>query len=139
MKLSVKSDYAVRAVFGLSRHFASGKAVSVEKLAGEQTIPSNYLVQILLELKNQGIVTSVRGKEGGYMLARPPAEISLGDVIRSMHGSIFESPALQDTAVHPTIRSAWEKLQGTLDETANNLTFKLLIDKADQQSEMYYI
>ena len=82
MKLSVKSDYAARAVIGLSRHFPTGTAMKVEELAAASATPANYLVQILIELKARHIVKSVRGKEGGYLLARPPAEITLGDVLR---------------------------------------------------------
>ena len=76
MKLSVKSDYAARAVLGLARQFPSGQAVRADDVAAEQMIPVNYLVQILIELKSAQIVRSVRGKEGGYLLARPPAEIT---------------------------------------------------------------
>ena len=86
MKLSVKSDYAARAVLGLARHYPTGEVLRIEQLATGQNIPPNYLVQILIELKAQGIAKSVRGKEGGYLLARAPAEISLGDVLRAVHG-----------------------------------------------------
>ena len=81
MKLSVKSDYAARAVLGLARHYPTAVALRVEDLAAEQGVPANYLVQILIELKAQGIARSVRGKEGGYLLARPPAEITMADVL----------------------------------------------------------
>ena len=83
VKLSVKSDYAARAVLGLARQFPSGAAVRADDVAAEQGIPGNYLVQILIELKSAQIVRSVRGKEGGYLLARPPAEITLGQVVRA--------------------------------------------------------
>src|SRR5213083_1578466 len=69
MKLSVKSDYAARAVLLLARHYQGGEAQKAEELAREHSIPPNYLVQILIELKAQQIVKSVRGKEGGYLLA----------------------------------------------------------------------
>ncbi len=61
MKLSVKSDYAARAVLGLARQYASSAAVRAEDLAQEQGIPVNYLVQILIELKSAQIVRSLRG------------------------------------------------------------------------------
>ena len=80
MKLSVKSDYAARAVLGLSRQYSTGAAVRADDLADEQGIPVNYLVQILIELKAAQIVRSQRGKEGGYLLARPPgAGVVAGD------------------------------------------------------------
>ncbi|HVU99719.1 MAG TPA: Rrf2 family transcriptional regulator [Verrucomicrobiae bacterium] len=139
MKLSVKSDYAARAVFGLARHFPKDEALRVEDLAAEQKIPSKYLVQILIELKAQGIARSVRGKEGGYLLSRPPTEITLGDVIRAVHGSIFDSPALNDSACPPELRHAWGQLQQTLDAAANAITFQQLVDQSAAKEKMYYI
>ena len=72
VKLSVKSDYAARAVLWLSQHYQEGVARTVEEMASAQGIPPNYLVQILIELKSARIVKSLRGKSGGYLLARPP-------------------------------------------------------------------
>jgi Rrf2 family protein len=138
VKLSVKSDYAVRAVFGLARAFRTRDVCRVDDLAAEQGVPANYLVQILIELKSTHLVKSVRGKEGGYLLARPPAEITLGDVLRAIHGDIFESPALTDTQCPPPLRQAWEKLQSAVTRTANAINFQDLIEDADR-SKMYYI
>ena len=85
VKLSVKSDYAARAVLSLARNHSKGRVMKVEELAAENGIPANYLVQILIELKSRNIVRSVRGKEGGYLLARLPSEITLGQVLRCIH------------------------------------------------------
>ena len=139
MKLTVKSDYATRAVFGLARHHHTGASVRVEDLAAEQGIPANYLVQILIELKSQQIVKSVRGKEGGYLLARPPAEITFGDVLRCMHGEIYDSPALSDPNCPPELRRAWQKMKTALDETANVVTFQQLLEESTAKEKMYYI
>lgn len=139
MKLSVKSDYAARAVLGLARHYASESAVRVEDLATEQGIPGNYLVQILIELKAQGIARSVRGKEGGYLLARPPAEITLGDVLRAVHGTVFDTPALSDADCPPELRRAWNRLKDTLENTAAAITFQRLLDEGSEKEKMYYI
>ena len=139
MKLSVKSDYAARAVIGLARHYPTGAALKVEELAAENSIPANYLVQILIELKARHIVKSVRGKEGGYLLARPPADITLGDVLRCVHGRVFDPPALSDAQCPPELRAAWKKLQVALDETADAITFQHLLDDSAAKEKMYYI
>lgn len=139
VKLSVKSDYAARAILGLARHFPSGEAVTVENLAVQNGIPPNYLVQILIELKSRQIVKSLRGKEGGYMLARAPAEISLGDVIRSVHGEVFDTPALNDPQCPPELKHAWKSLQTTLDQAADSVTFQKLLDQSLDKEKMYYI
>lgn len=139
MKLSVKSDYAARAVLGLARHYPEGIALRVEDLAAEQGVPANYLVQILIELKAQGIARSVRGKEGGYLLARTPAEISLGDVLRAVHGTVFDTPALSDPDCPAELRRAWQKLQRTMEVAADGITFQSLLEEAAEKEKMYYI
>src|ERR1700689_3453343 len=139
MKLSAKSDYAARAVLGLARRYHTGESMRVEDLAAEQGIPPNYLVQILIELKSQQIVKSVRGKEGGYLLARPPAQITMADVLRCVHGQVFDSPALTDDQCPPELRAAWKTLQTTLDEAADSITFQKLLDQSSDKAKMYYI
>ena len=139
MKLSVKSDYATRAVLELARHFPNETALRVEHLAAAQGVPANYLVQILLELKAKGIAKSVRGKEGGYLLARTPAEISLGDVLRAVHGEVFDTPALSDKNCAPELRSAWKRLQASVDTAADSITFQQLLDEGGEKEKMYYI
>jgi Rrf2 family transcriptional regulator, cysteine metabolism repressor len=139
VKLSVKSDYAARAVLGLARHWPDGGARRVEELAAEQGVPSNYLVQILIELKANRIVKSQRGKEGGYQLARAPADISLGDLLRAIHGQVFDSPAISDPQCPSELRAAWKKLQKALENTADNITFQQLLDESADKEKMYYI
>lgn len=139
MKLSVKSDYATRAVLGLAHHYHKGTAVRVEDLAAEQGVPANYLVQILIELKSKQLVKSLRGKEGGYLLARPPGEISFGDILRAIHGPIFDSPALSDGHCPPELRQAWQRIQANVEETANAISFQQLLDAGSDREKMYYI
>jgi Rrf2 family protein len=139
VKLSVKSDYAMRAVLGLARHFPNQSALRIEDLASSQGVPANYLVQILIELKAQGIAKSVRGKEGGYLLARPPAEITLGDVLRAMHGEVFDTPALTDQNCATELRRAWQQLKTAVNEAADRITFQRLLDESVEKEKMYYI
>lgn len=126
-------------MLGLARRHSAGRATRAEDLAEEQGIPPNYLVQILIELKAQGLVKSLRGKEGGYLLARSPGEISLGDVIQCVHGKVFDSPALSDPQCPPELRAAWLKLQTAMDETASEITFQNLLDQGADKGKMYYI
>ena len=139
VKLSVKSDYAARAVLGLARHFPKQDALRVEDLATDQNIPANYLVQILIELKAQGIARSMRGKEGGYLLARAPTEITLADVLRAVHGTVFDTPALNDPECAPELRGAWRRLQQTVEGAAESITFQQLLDESTAKEKMYYI
>ena len=95
--------------------------------------------QILIELKSQQIVKSVRGKEGGYLLARPPAEITFGDVLRCVDGQVFDTPALGNSKCPPELRAAWQRLQKCANDTADALTFQQLLDESMAKEKMYYI
>jgi Rrf2 family protein len=135
----VKSDYAARAVLGLAQAYPSAKPVRVESLAEGQGIPPKYLTRILIELKSGRIVKSVRGAEGGYLLARPPAEITLGDVLRAVHGQVFDSSALSDPACAAELKSAWERLQRAVNTAADGIHFQALLDMGTDKGRMYYI
>ena len=135
----MKSDYAARAVLGLARHYPSKAALRVEDLAAGMNAPPKYLVLILSELQGQGIVRGIRGKGGGYLLARPPGEITLGDVMRAVDGSIFDAPALNDAGCPPELRRAWHKLQQAMVETADAATFQQLLEESGERDRMHYI
>jgi Rrf2 family transcriptional regulator, cysteine metabolism repressor len=139
VKLSVKGDYAARAVLGLAQHYAAGERLRIEDLAAEQGLPPGYLVQILIELKSQGIVHSLRGKQGGYLLHRPPSKITLGQVLRAMQGRVFDMPALSDPHCPPELHRAWQRLQRAVDATADAITFQQLLEEGAAKEEMYYI
>jgi Rrf2 family protein len=139
VKLSVKSDYAARAVLWLSQHYQEGGARTVDEMASAQGIPPNYLVQILIELKSANIVRSQRGKEGGYLLARPPGKITFGDVLRCIHGEIFDSTGLNNPQTPAELRQAWQQISQAVNNTADAITFQQLLDASNQKGKMYYI
>lgn len=86
MRVSAKADYAIRAAVELA---AAGEGpVKGDRIAKAQSIPPNFLENILSDLRNAGIVGSRRGAEGGYWLARPASELSLADVIRAVDGPL---------------------------------------------------
>src|SRR5438876_1868629 len=86
MRVSAKADYALRAVIELAA--AGDGPVKGERIAQAQEIPLKFLENILGDLRQAGIVRSQRGAEGGYWLARPPEEISVADVVRTVEGPI---------------------------------------------------
>ena len=87
MRITYKGDYALKAVLDLSINYGNG-VVSIHEMARRLDIPIKFLEQILLDLKRGGFVESRRGKIGGYLLARLPEKIRLGEVIRYIDGSI---------------------------------------------------
>ncbi len=87
MHITYKGDYAIKTILDLSLQYGNG-VVTIHDLAKRLDIPVKFLEQVLLELKRGRFVESKRGKIGGYLLSRPPAEIKLGDVIRFVDGPI---------------------------------------------------
>ena len=129
----------MRAVLELARGHASGAVQRAEDIAGRHGLPPNYLVQILLELKTRGLVRSVRGKEGGYKLAKPPAEITFGDVLRAMNGAVFDTPALSDGQCPPELQGAWSHLKTAAERAADAVNFQQLIEAGAEKERMFYI
>ena len=139
MNLSVKSDYAARAVLSLARHYPADTVLRIADVARDQGVPRKYLPQILVELKGKGIVQSVRGKNGGYALARPPSEITLGDVLRAVHGRLFDTPALRAPKCPPELWRAWKRLDRAYEAAADAVTFQRLLEEGAEKEKMYYI
>ena len=85
MKLSRKSDYALRALFSLVAYRGQGP-ISIRVLAEENDIPRRFLEQIMLDLKSRGWVESIAGRDGGFVLAKKPEEITMGEIVRHFDG-----------------------------------------------------
>lgn len=87
MQLSMRTDYALRAVFTLAEHYG-GPPIPIVELARRNDIPKRFLEQIMLDLKKGRWVKSCPGKSGGYVLAKSPARITMGEIIRHFNGSL---------------------------------------------------
>ena len=87
MRVSAKGEYALKALLDLARHDTEGLR-PIQAIAARQGIPQRYLEQVLLQLKRAGFLDSRRGSAGGYRLARPPAEVTVGAVLRAVEGSV---------------------------------------------------
>jgi Rrf2 family protein len=85
MKLSRKSDYALRALFSLVAYRGQGP-ISIRTLAEQNDIPRRFLEQIMLDLKSRGWVESIAGRDGGFVLAKRPEEITMGEIVRHFDG-----------------------------------------------------
>ena len=121
MRISAKSDYAVRAMAELAAGGEHG-AVKAEQIALAQDIPLNFLLGILRELRNAHLVRSQRGREGGYVLSRPSTEITLADVIRAVDGPLANVRDLSLTDLsYPgaaeSLRDVWMAVRGSLRDT----------------------
>ena len=117
MRVSAKVDYALRAMAELAA--APPGFVTAEQLSAAQQIPPKFLENILLQLRHAGFVTSQRGAEGGHRLARPPAEITIADVIRALEGPIASVRGVRPDALDyggaaRGLREVWLELRASM-------------------------
>jgi Rrf2 family protein len=143
MKVSAKTEYACIAMLQLAASYGSGEPVRIRTIAEQHDIPSRFLVQILLQLKGAGLVTSTRGAAGGYQLVKSPEEISLGSVMAVIEGPPESSPASNASADSPAARAlaeTWNEIAAVQQEMLENVTLADLRERVKRQSEgMYYI
>ena len=137
MKISVKIDYACRVLTELARMHGTGELAQIEHLAKAESVPSNFLAQILSELRNGGLILSRRGIQGGYTLARSPDQISLYDIFQVIDGGIFELSGNTEGKSGRRMKQIWTDLRETLEEKAKSYTVDMFVTKGG--SEMYYI
>ncbi len=97
--LSQKARYALHALIALARHGDTEPMLTAD-IAKKADVPKKFLEQILLELKKRGIVKSLRGRQGGYLLGRPADQITFADVIRISDGPLALAPCASVTAHH---------------------------------------
>jgi len=134
MKFSTRTFYGLKAVLVLTSRFGEG-SLSVSQIAGLQSISVAYLEQILNALKKKGLVKSVRGPQGGYILAKKPSEISLKNLFEALDGPncwMAEGPSSKSDWDEVKIANFifWKKLQSSLEEGWSETTLKDLMDEA---------
>ena len=141
MKISAKIEYACIAVLELSRRFAAPEPVRIRQIAVAHGIPSRFLVQILLQLKSAGFVASTRGAAGGYRLAMPPGEITLGAVMAVVDGQDqFGSNTSASSSKGSVLADTWQEIANVERDMLESVTFAQLAERSQEPSEsMYYI
>ena len=142
MKVSAKTEYACLAMLELAAHYGSGEPVRIRSIADEHGIPSRFLVQILLQLKGAGFVSSTRGASGGYQLIKPPGDISLGEVMTVIEGLETEvtSTAATNSPTARVLVEAWKEIARVQHQALYAITFGDLVQRIKRRSDnMFYI
>ena len=133
MAITQKSKYALRAILELAMRFGHGP-ISIGEIAKAQAIPARFLEAILAQLKRANLVESRRGNEGGYVLARPPARISVGDVLRVVQGSLAEPEVAQQGqdsgahAAHALFLPIWDAALRSASAVYDASSFQALVE-----------
>lgn len=125
MNISVKGEYALQAIFDLASQKA-GEPVKIADIARRQRIPQKFLELILAGLKQSGFVESRRGAEGGYLLARAPESLSVGEVLRSVEGA-GHGKARSRKRVETPFTDMWQQVDHAVSEVIDKTTFADLL------------
>jgi Rrf2 family cysteine metabolism transcriptional repressor len=148
MTLSTKGRYASRAMLDLAVHYGS-EPVLLRNISKRQDISERYLERLMTSLVTAGLVISMRGKKGGFRLAKPPSEIRLSQIIQATEGSLspvfcVDDPKQCDRVQTCVTYDVWEKLKKAIYETLDAITLENMVEMqkkklAKPEDRMYYI
>ena len=142
VKIPAKIEYACRAILELALRYDNGNPVQVSAISKAQGIPSKFLVQLLLRLKNANLVSSSRGIAGGYSLNKPPDHISLADVFRAIDEGTIELPKLEKTAMNGSGRlflQIWREVSQDIAKRLEETTIDQLATRLRNEELTYHI
>ncbi|MGN0244183.1 MAG: RrF2 family transcriptional regulator [Lachnospiraceae bacterium] len=133
MKLSTKGRYGLRAMVDLATHSAK-EPVSIQSIANRQAISDCYLEQLFRKLKKSNLITSIRGAQGGYILARSASEISVGDILRSLEGDLAPVECVELNQENTCAGSdscvtkyVWKRINDSITDTVDSILLSDLI------------
>lgn len=141
MKLSTKGRYGLRAVLDIAV-YGREEAVALSGTSEREGISINYLEQLVPKLKKAGILNSIRGAQGGYVLAKPAEEISVGDVLRALEGSLspvdcgeLDGEEGCSAAKSCVTKYVWKKISDSINETVDAITLAELVKESSCQEK----
>ena len=136
MKLSTRSRYGLRAVLELAIDYGN-KPMQIKTIAEREDISNKYLEQLMSTLKSYGLVRSIRGPKGGYLLAKAPVDIKLSDVFTALEGPMFtveciDHPEFCVRCTDCVTRQVWADIQTAMMNVLESQTLQDLVDKANK-------
>lgn len=137
MNISARCEYACRAMTELSGTQETRTPVTSLVIAEKRGIPDKYLVHILLQLKRAGLVHSVRGAQGGYVLARSAEQVTLFDIVKAIDGPVLD-PLPVSGHEADELREVWRQAAVGIERVLGSITLQQMCERA-RKSNMYYI
>ena len=136
MKLSTKGRYGLRALIDLAV-YSEESAVSISSIAAREQISESYLEQLVAKLRKAGLVTSIRGAGGGYKLARPAQEISVGDILRALEGNLeavkcagLDAEKGCEEADFCVTKYVWQKINESITQAVDEIKLPQLVEES---------
>ena len=136
MRLSTRSRYGTRMMLDLAQHHDEGP-VRIGEIARRQDMPVKYLEQLIIPLKKGNFIKSVRGPKGGHMLARPPEEITVGQIVKMLENGIdlsgcIENPGECERSGRCLTRGIWEDASKAMYDKLNSITLSNMLDMEER-------
>ena len=136
MKISTKGRYGLRALIDLAQ-YSEIEPVSINSIATRQGISERYLEQLMTLMKKAGLIKSIRGAAGGYVLAKDVSEISVGDVLRALEGNLepvectaFSLEDSCEAAGGCVTKYVWQRINDSINRTVDEISIKQLVDES---------
>lgn len=138
MKITTKGRYAVMAMVGLAS-FSRGNPVPLKEIAQQEAIPIAYLQQLFVKLRKRNLVKSVRGPGGGFILARHPSEITIGEVIRTAEGKAQAVGCRKSGRTCGMIgrcktQGMWDALEGRIEQFLDSISVRDLFPETEEKT-----
>jgi Rrf2 family transcriptional regulator, cysteine metabolism repressor len=137
MNISSRCDYACRAVVELAKYAKTDTPLTATAIAEKRGIPEKYLVHILLQLKKSGIVNSIRGAQGGYLMAQPADSVTLLDIVVAVDGPVLD-PLPSISSSSDDLKATWKGIAADVENLLQKRTIQSIIDDSSS-SDMYFI
>ena len=138
MKISTKGRYGLRALIDLAQ-YSEIEPVSINSIATRQTISERYLEQLMTLMKKAGLIKSIRGAGGGYVLAKDMGEISVGDVLRALEGNLqpvecaaFSQEDSCEASGACVTKYVWQRINESINKTVDEISLKQLVEESKQ-------
>jgi len=143
IKVSQKGQYALRAFFELSLRFPAIQVTTVTEIAQSQKIPQKFLEQILLKLRTAGYIESKRGNQGGYILIKDPASVTVAEIIRCIEGADETLDCLKETNKGHCLvgqgcafKNLWDRAKEALSSVVDQTTFADMVEFQKQRTRL---
>lgn len=135
MRLSTRGRYGLKAMYQLAMHYGEGP-IPLKQIADKENLSENYLEQLVSQLRREGLLNSVRGAQGGYMLAMPPKDITVGNILRILEGNLAPADCIieddyecanEDNCVTKLV---WIKIKDSIDQVVDSITLQDMIEES---------
>jgi len=138
MKLSTKGRYGVKAMVDLAIHYGDAP-VSIKTISSRQSISEYYLEQLFSPLRKSKLITSIRGAQGGYVLAKEPKDIKVSDIMNILEGPVEVADCIDNVSCDNidccATRLLWTKIKNSIDEVMESITLQDIVDDYNEMKD----